>query len=75
MDEQRFKSESGKWVLVVNGNGFYLYDIANPNQVILDASTLFTHENAWIELLDEKRIYEFYTMIHSKGNNFGLRSK
>lgn len=75
--KHEFKSDGGKWVLVVNTeNGFYLYDNDNPTDVIIDASTLFSRENAWIELLDPQKLYEFYSKCDTKkGNSFGLRSK
>jgi len=77
--KHEFKSMNGKWVLVVDeDNGFYLYDseAEDDDCIIIDASTLFSRENAWIELLNYKNNYDFYVKCEpNKTNSFGLSLK
>jgi hypothetical protein len=65
-----------RWVLVVDGDGFSLCDNNNDGEVVIDSSTLFRDEKGWIELLDPKRLYEFYSKCDTeRGNSFGLRAR
>jgi hypothetical protein len=77
MSRHEFKSETGRWTLIVDEHGFHLWDKENPTDAVIDASTLFTNENAWIELLDPNGVYDFYSLCHGyqNSNSFGLRAK